>query len=215
MSYRKGEAAIYAAQHTSTCTEGRCLQWVRGYYNIGPKFPSAIESWKDTPLRYRHGSAHAARGYPFYWSGGSQGYGHIALGIDADHVISTDWPWAGHVGVAAIRDISTRWYMTPLGYATWLNGVRIWVPTVDASKLRYAADGHPSGYKYGTARVEYRLWKHNFLAWRYVNGYWAPVATGGAWAKACNWMDEPVSRVPNITTLRHFARHTPQMIVVG
>lgn len=203
MAYR-GEAAIKRGHDDKTNEVGMCLREVRGWFGVDAKYASAISAWRNAA--HRHSGGH--RGLPCFWSGGSKDFGHIALDIGNGYCISTDAPGigSGKVGVVKKSAISSAWYMTYLGYTTDLNGVSLWVPTVDLSKIRYTASGHPTFYPYGTKRVETVLHRHGLLAAKYVNNYWASGATGDAWKRLCRELGVTESRIPTNYTLKALAR---------
>jgi hypothetical protein len=58
-----------------------------------------------------------------FWTGGTHGYGHIALSDGAGHVWTTDLPTARHVGLIPVGDVLKDWpNHTFVGWADWLEG---------------------------------------------------------------------------------------------
>lgn len=61
-----------------------------------------------------------------YWTGGSQGYGHIAVGVGGGRVRSTDANGAGNVATRTLAWFDAAW--PSIDYAGWawnVNGVEI------------------------------------------------------------------------------------------
>lgn len=216
VTVRKGEAAIYAARQQKTCGVGLCLKNVRTWFGIGSKYPSAQSAWNNTPSKYKHASNTARRGYPFFFKNLSKsgGYGHIALGWDAHHVISTDQPSAGRVSIVSIDTICSEWHMAPLGYTTWLNGVGVWCRTVDASKIAYLAS-HSGGWgrTANVFAVEAGLAAHGWLAKNRVNQYWYKKADNAAVKLLQKYLGLTQTGVPTLAQLRWLGRHLPHFIV--
>lgn len=59
------------------------------------------------------------RGGVALWSGGSHGYGHAALLISADRILSTDYPHAKDVGEAPLSMPAHSWGLTYEGWTDW------------------------------------------------------------------------------------------------
>jgi hypothetical protein len=189
---------------------GMCLREIRRLFGVGPHYSSAASAWRNA--KHRHSGNR--RGYPCFWTGGSQGYGHIALDLGGGYCLSTDMPHGGHWGIVKKSLISSTWNMTYAGYTTDLNTVSLWVPSVDLSKLRYAASGHPSYYPYGVHAVEHVLDLFGYEASKYVNGYWDRTRTGDAWKRFCQDIGTTVSRTPTeFTAKRLGARGYGHLII--
>ncbi|HEY5443655.1 MAG TPA: hypothetical protein VIJ87_04130, partial [Pyrinomonadaceae bacterium] len=95
-SVRSPEEAIATAREWSrngtNFGSGHCLVAVRSAYNIGPKYGTASASWWAADHKHRvDGGLAVPRGVPVYWTGGSHGFGHIALSVGGGVCLSTDW----------------------------------------------------------------------------------------------------------------------------
>src|SRR5690606_3445553 len=68
----------------------------------------------------------APRGAPVYWTGGSRGYGHIALGLGKGYCLSTDAGGSGRVAKIKIDKLTAWWGHHFQGWAEDVNGVRVY-----------------------------------------------------------------------------------------
>ena len=110
------EAIEYATTHLTTGYNGLCLAHVQDAYGAVPIEPSAISAWNNS--RYKHRTtnlASAPYGAPIYWSQPGNPYGHIALHLDGDRMLTTDSA-AGHPHTASISDWQNRYGYQPLGW---------------------------------------------------------------------------------------------------
>lgn len=79
---------------------------------------SAHQHWLDTPSRYKHsGRAIPAGGLAFF-SGGSHGYGHVAISAGDGRLISNDINGAGTYTYTTISQIESKWGEK---YVGWTN----------------------------------------------------------------------------------------------
>lgn len=109
------EAVTTAYAHT-VCIEGRCLAYVRTWLGIGSHWPTAARAWFEADKRHP-GDRHPPAGAPMFWTGGSHGFGHIALSLGDGDVRSTDVPHAGLIGTVPLDWFGTHW--TNLHYEGW------------------------------------------------------------------------------------------------
>lgn len=124
---------------------GNCLITVRGYYAVAAKYGTATLCWQAAD--HKHPVSHGVnvpRGTPVYWTGGSHGFGHIAISIGGGLCLSTDWLRAGRIDVARIDDITSHWGLNFEGYANEVNDVEVWKPvaatkSVSLRNLKYNA----------------------------------------------------------------------------
>jgi len=119
------DEALRNAYAYSTCRVGRCLQYTRTWLEVGAYWPTAARAWEEAVLRHP-GDRDPPRGAPMMWTGGSHGYGHIALSTGGGYVRSTDVPYAGMVRTLPLSWFGTHW--PNLHYAGWtedLNGATI------------------------------------------------------------------------------------------
>lgn len=116
---------------------GLCLKNVRYAFNIPAKYSSAAQAAQHTNLSPGSVRGSAPRNRPYFWSGGSHGYGHVAITDGYTRfggnlrVWTTDWPNP----VTGRRDgkwrrvradkITRAWGLHPLGWGDSLNGVQI------------------------------------------------------------------------------------------
>jgi len=82
-------------------------------------YGDASTAWRNTNDRYP-GNKNAPRGSFVYWTGGSKGYGHVAISLGGGKVRSTDYPTSGTVGTADIGWFETHWGLPYAGWA-WDN----------------------------------------------------------------------------------------------
>lgn len=103
------------AEADQTNDPGYCLQQCRIWAGINSMYPDAATAWRNTNDRHP-GNKDAPRGSAVYWTGGSHGYGHIAISLGGGNVRSTD---AGGSGIVATRNID--WFTANWGlpYAGW------------------------------------------------------------------------------------------------
>ena len=105
---------------------GLCLQNVRGAYGIGAKYPSAIAAWNGVADKYVHTWYNPPAGVPVFWSGGSQGFGHVAISDGNGNVWSTDIKREGKWDLVPIAEIHTKWGLNYEGWTELLNGTRVY-----------------------------------------------------------------------------------------
>lgn len=108
---------------------GFCQIFVRSCYGIAALWPSAASAWEHAKRRHKTSNARAIpRGVPVFWTGGTGGFGHVALSRGDGSVWSTDFVRAGRVDVADIDAITRGWGLKLVGWTEDLNGVRVWEP---------------------------------------------------------------------------------------
>jgi len=112
---RDAEATAQNAEASSTNSPGYCLQWSRERAAINAAYPDAATAWRNTNDRHP-GNRNPPRGAMAYWTGGSSGYGHIAVSLGGGRVRSTD---AGGRGKVATVDLSWPEQAWGLPYAGW------------------------------------------------------------------------------------------------
>jgi hypothetical protein len=157
-----------------------CQSFVRSAFGVGAYYPSAVSAWQHA--RYRHPLSdgnHVPRGVPFFWSGGSRGYGHVVLSVGSGLCWSTDVARTGYVDLVRINDVTRRWGEHPLGWTEDINAVHVWhLPIVDLSDVVAAATKDPGRRQGGTTvgsvrdvlRVERCLARRGYLSASYVDG---------------------------------------------
>lgn len=126
----KGHPFRYAQeQHSAPSRDwsGWCLVFVRSCYGVGPLYPSAAEAWWHAAHKHRAAEPETIpRGVPVFWTGGSHGFGHVALSRGDGSCWTTDLIRAGKVDVAPINKVHARWGLELRGWTEDLNGTRVW-----------------------------------------------------------------------------------------
>jgi hypothetical protein len=131
-------------------------------------------------------------------------------------VRSTDWPSAGRVSNASIRDISARWDMTYLGWGYDLNGQSVWSPTVDASAMYWVAKHSPHTGSKVTAHmikaVEASLSARGFIPPASIDSTWNGWTTGAykQWEDRIGYRQDGI---PDLGSLRRLGRLPPFFVV--
>lgn len=159
---------------------GMCQMFVRMSYDVGPGFRTATAAWDGANERHPLTDGNRApRGVPFYWKGGSRGYGHVALTVGNGLCWTNDARRSGKIDLVRINDITRQWGQQPVGWAQDINNVHIWsFPTVDLSDLVAAAEMDPARRTGGTTagaaadvvRFERALAARGYLNPAYVDG---------------------------------------------
>lgn len=115
---------------------GHCLEAVRDLYGLDANNhePSAYAAWvyeggHDGPNT--HTVLKPPAGVPVFWSGGSRGYGHVAISDGLGAVYSTDVKRDGRFDRVPLAWVHTHWGLTYLGWTETLEGKRIY-PHVSA-----------------------------------------------------------------------------------
>lgn len=118
---------VYDAEATARNAEldnfnlpGYCLQASRTWAGINALYPTASIAWAHANDR-KHGDRRPPRGSACYWTGGSKGYGHIAISLGDANIRSTD---AGGRGIVATRTLA--WFdvnWPSLHYAGWADNI--------------------------------------------------------------------------------------------
>lgn len=94
---------------------GYCLMQSRIWAGIPAVYPDAATAWRNT--NDRHTDRRPPRGAAVYWTGGSRGYGHIAISLGKRLVRSTDAGGAGRVATRPLGWFDRHW--SSLHYAGW------------------------------------------------------------------------------------------------
>lgn len=186
MARNAGQALAWArAQHRDGGREwaGLCLKFVRSCYGVDALYPSAAAAWEGARFKHREtDGAKVPRGVPYFWTGGTQGFGHIVLSAGGGMCWSNDVTAQGGISLAPINEITTRWRQTPRGWTEDLNTVRIWdrpePPVVDVSDLQRAFEQDPAragdegtaGARRDVRRFERALSRKGYLDARYIDG---------------------------------------------
>jgi hypothetical protein len=98
--------------------------FVRVCWDVPPKYGSASLAWANAKFRHTTGTPPA--GAPIFWTGGGQGFGHVALSTGNGSCWSTDIlrdGWPDHV---TIDLIDRAWgNLTRVGWSEDINDVRV------------------------------------------------------------------------------------------
>jgi hypothetical protein len=103
---------------------GTCLIQVRTWAGIPPRYGTAAIAWFNTNHRFP-GDRHPPRGAAVFWTGGSHGYGHIALSLGGGRIRTTDVPRSGLVTTVDLGYIERNWHERYAGWAWDINEVTI------------------------------------------------------------------------------------------
>lgn len=164
MVVSSAQAAIDNANAAKTCDPGYCLKYVRTWLGIGSREADAADAWATAIGRHK-GDKSPPKGAPIFWTGGTNGHGHIAI-TKTDKMRSTDIPSSGKVGDNDGRWPREQWGLTYVGWAEGFNGVRIpWLGDspwasgdVYVAKLKQHQQDSDS-----VRRLCYRLMKHKSM----------------------------------------------------
>lgn len=161
-----------------------CKQETREAYSVdsdGSK--SATVAWYRTDHRLKVTGDHAPRGALLWWTGGSDGNGHVAIADGQGNAWSVDINRAGYWDRVPFRRISEKWYrLTFAGVSLDIDGVQV-VPT-PLAKPPAAAQITSNTVRLANMLNEDRVIDLNLLDRIIMAGKPAAVATA---AKAAKW----------------------------
>ena len=123
MVYNAEQTAKNAEQDASN-DPGYCLQQCRIWAGINSMYADAATAWRNTNDRYP-GNRQPPRGAAVYWTGGSKGYGHIAISLGNGKVRSTDAGGSGRVATVDLGWVESHWGLPYAGWAWDINEVTI------------------------------------------------------------------------------------------
>ena len=132
-------------EHPTRNWRGYCLIFVRSAFGVGPKFSTAAKAWFGA--QHKHAASEGRgipRGVPVFWTGGSHGYGHVALSRGDGTCWTTDFVRSGKVDVAHIDQITSGWNLRLAGWSEDINGVRVYTPPAPAKTAKKAAPAKPA-----------------------------------------------------------------------
>lgn len=121
---RNAEDTARAAEADDYNLPGYCLQQCRQWADIPARYGTASFAWfaVDRPQRDRN----PPRGAFVFWTGGSKGYGHIAVSLGNGLVRSTDAGGTGRVATRTIAWFEVNWpSQNYVGWADNVNGVTV------------------------------------------------------------------------------------------
>lgn len=126
MSARTPAQAIAFARRTTTFDEGMCLVFVRTAFDVPARFGSAAAAWVGAELKHPVSSGmQVPRGAPVFWTGGSKGFGHVAIGTGNGMCWSSDAAGAGRTAKVNIDELTTRFRIDFKGWTEDVNGIRV------------------------------------------------------------------------------------------
>jgi|SRR5262245_956210 len=119
MAYTAKQSARNAI-NDKTNSPGYCLQQTRLWCGISSRYPDASTAWANTNDRHP-GGRKPPRGAAVYWTGGSHGYGHIALSLGDGKIRSTDAGGSGRVATVQLGWVEAHWGLRYAGWAWDIN----------------------------------------------------------------------------------------------
>ncbi|MGZ4483741.1 MAG: hypothetical protein ACXVW8_05415 [Nocardioidaceae bacterium] len=117
------QTAVSARQSTRNAP-GYCLRWAHLRAGIPPRYPTAADAWRHATDRHP-GDRRPPAGAAVYWTGGSHGFGHIAISVGHGKVRSTDAAGEGHVATVGVGWAHRNWGLRYAGWADSINGYTI------------------------------------------------------------------------------------------
>lgn len=133
--------ALTESGHPSQDWQGRCLVFVRTMCGVDAKYGDAATAWVNARKRHTNGTPTA--GAAVFWTGGSHGYGHVALSAGGGKVWTTDIAGAGRVSLEDIATIHNRWGLRYVGWSEDLNSTSLKLvsppPRLSLSEVKWAA----------------------------------------------------------------------------
>lgn len=129
--------AAEQSQHGPRYGEGECMMRTHDLYGApaigdfdGNGRASAVDGWKYAKHKHPFDGDYAKvpRGVPFWWSGGSEGDGHVVACLGGGECWSTDIKRTGFYDRVPLALIHEQWGLTPLGWTEDIDGVTAWTP---------------------------------------------------------------------------------------
>lgn len=116
-----------------------CLSMQAG--PINSQSEDAAQCWANA--KHRHFTTDPAtipRGVPVFWTGGTEGHGHVSLGIGKGGNFTVDLLRAGFFDRTGIARVARTWRtLTLVGWAEDYDGVRVWR---DGRPVQHASPTH-------------------------------------------------------------------------
>jgi len=202
--------AIAAARRAKTFDVGMCLVFVRTAYGVGPHFGSAAEAWRGAKLKHPVGSGmQVPRGAPVFWTGGSRGFGHIAIGTGNGRCWSSDAGGAGRTAKVSIDELTDRFNITFQGWAEDINGVHVFDAakkakgqSIPAVRLKQVQPDPREDVRKVQGALKRKMPKvADNLA---VDGYFGPITQNvyAAWQRRCGFTGAAADGIPGRITLQ-------------
>jgi hypothetical protein len=210
MTARTPAQAVAGARRTKTFPVGMCLVFVRTQFGVPAHFGSAAEAWRGAKFKHPVDSGmQVPRGAPVFWTGGSKGFGHIAIGTGNGRCWSSDAGGAGKTAKVNIDELTDRFNITFQGWAEDINGVHVFdaskkskgqaIPTV---RLKQVQPDPREDVRKVQSALKRRLPKAaKDLA---VDGYFGPITQHvyAAWQRRCGFTGAAADGIPGRITLQ-------------
>lgn len=121
------QAITYCASHLKTEPDG-CQKECRVAYGVASDgTPSAAADWVRSQHKHRTDDPKAIpRGALVRWTGGSHGYGHVAIATGDGRCWSTDIITRGRRSLVDIDLIRQKWGLTLVGWTEDIDGVVVY-----------------------------------------------------------------------------------------
>jgi hypothetical protein len=124
MAPSNASQTVASAEASTSNVPGLCLTWSREQADIPSRYPDATSAWDHATGRHP-GDQDPPAGAAAYWTGGSSGYGHVAISVGNGKVRSSDAGGAGSVATVPLRSITREWHLKYAGWANSINGYTI------------------------------------------------------------------------------------------
>lgn len=115
---------------TPTWEVGMCGQFCAAMYGYNASgYRDALTQWNETPGSLKHPSqTDAPAGALYFWGGGSQGHGHVAIADGLGGIWSIDISGPGTVSRVPTGTITSRWGLPFLGWSAPFFQGQEWSP---------------------------------------------------------------------------------------
>src|SRR6266540_2852787 len=116
--------AFARAEHLSRSRDwtGMCLAFSRSCWQVPPLYGNATEGWMATKNR---GTGTSPPGALEWWTGGSRGYGHVALSAGSEEIWTSDLIRQGQIDLAQRSIVSQKWGLSYAGWSRDINEVKV------------------------------------------------------------------------------------------
>ncbi|HKE71920.1 MAG TPA: hypothetical protein VKB55_21855 [Nocardioidaceae bacterium] len=112
--------------HPTENWHAACLVFVRSCYHIAARDGSAAAAWEAAEFKHRvEDGDQVPRGVPYFWTGGSEGNGHVVLSLGDGWCLTNDFVRDGKINRAKINDITKGWGQNARGWTEDVNGVKV------------------------------------------------------------------------------------------
>jgi hypothetical protein len=190
---------------------GVCLKFTRTCFGVSSRYLTASSAYAHA--QHRHSTGTPPRGVPVWWTGGSRGFGHVAVSDGGGYCWSTDVLRAGRVDRVKISHITNAWNLPYRGWSEDINGVRVYTPVALPNlHLSYAIEaahkdaGHPhiSTHPVTTKLIAKALYKEGMLGKGYVTGHFSKEKRRAyaKWQRSLGYSGADASGIPGVTSLR-------------